>query len=160
MPPNAVALLSAVDIFSARSLSRAATILGLPVPKVLTATIGTDPSPFLDVKAEMADEEQARRWEAEWPALHQRLKTNPYVLLTGFGALVARAELERTQSQIDLRQTATEAETLRLLQLVGRFLGVEPVATPVGSARRGDWSARFHRRTPHPDPLPGGPGRG
>ncbi|HET6146021.1 MAG TPA: hypothetical protein VFH68_00695 [Polyangia bacterium] len=130
MPPDAVALLSAIDIFSARSLSRAATILGLPVPKVLTAAIGTEPSPFVDVKAEMADEAQARRWEAEWPALHQRLKTNPYVLLTGFGALVARAELERNQSQIHLRQTATEAETLRLLQLAARLLGAEPVATP------------------------------
>ena len=158
MPPDAVALLSAVDIFSARSLRRglggpappahpaaanqhgapatpgaslpAPTILGLPVPKVLTASIGTEPSPFLDVKAEMENEDQARRWEAEWPALHQRLKTNPYVLLTGFGALVARVELSRSESEIHLRQTATEAETLRLLQLVARFLGAEPIATP------------------------------
>ncbi len=141
MPPDAVAMVSATDLFSARrpssggdagthGVAATGTIGGMEVPKVANVSIGIDPSPFLDVVAEFADEEQARHWESAWPALHQKLKVNPYVLLTGFGALVARAELTRKGSTIHLRENATEAETLRLLQLVGRFMGAGPIASP------------------------------
>jgi plasmid stabilization system protein ParE len=102
----------------------------MEVPRVITVSIGVDPSPFLDVIAEFDDEDQARHWERDWPALHHRLATHPYVVLTGFSALVARAELSRTDTTVHLRETATDAETLRLLQIVARFIGVEPIASP------------------------------
>ena len=51
-------------------------------------------------------------------------------MLTGFSALVARAELSRTDTTIHLREAATDAETLRLLQIVARFMGAEPIASP------------------------------
>jgi hypothetical protein len=144
-------MISAVDLFSARGLARGlpvvppsasggstgsgaaggtGTIAGMEVPKVLTASIGITPSPFLDVVAEFETEEQARHWESAWPSMHQRFKTNPYVILTGFGALVARAELTRVASTIRLHQVATEPEMLRLLQLAARLLGAEPIASP------------------------------
>ena len=154
LPLDAVAMISAVDLFSARGLARglavvppgaaggsngsgapgapggSGTVAGMEIPKVLTASIGIAPSPFLDVVAEFETEEQARHWESAWPSMHQRFKTNPYVILTGFGALVARAELTRVASTIRLHQIATEPETLRLLQLAARLLGAEPIASP------------------------------
>jgi hypothetical protein len=151
MPADAVAMISATDLFGVRNLARGVdpgsragqaapggkparlptgTIAGMEVPRVITVSIGVDPSPFLDVVAEFDDEDQARHWERDWPALHHRLATNPYVMLTGFGALVSRAELSRSDTTIHLRETATDAETLRLLQIVARFMGVEPIASP------------------------------
>jgi hypothetical protein len=150
MPVNAVAMISASDLFGMRSLARGVdpgsrahasdaghaarqptgTVDGMEVPRVITVSFGIDPSPFVDVVAEFDDEDQARHWENAWPAMHQRFKTNPYVMLTGWSALVARAELSRTDTTIHLRETASEAETLRLLQMVARFMGVEPLASP------------------------------
>jgi hypothetical protein len=151
MPEGAVAMISATDLFGVRNLARGVdpgsragqsapggkparqptgTIAGMEVPRVITVSIGVEPSPILDVVAEFDDEDQARHWERDWPALHHRLATNPYVMLTGFGALVARAELSRSETTIHLREAATDAETLRLLQIVARFMGVEPIASP------------------------------
>lgn len=154
MPAGAVAMVSATDLFGVRNLASGVdpgsrgrapavapggvparrqptgTIAGMEVPRVITISIGVDPSPFLDVVAEFDDEDQARHWERDWPALHQRLTTNPYVMLTGFSALVGRAELSRVDTAVHLRETATEAETLRLLQIVARFMGAGPVASP------------------------------
>jgi len=151
MPGDVVAMISATDLFGVRNLARGVdpgsragqpapggkparlptgTIAGMEVPRVITVSIGIEPSPFLDVIAEFDDEDQARHWERDWPALHRRLATHPYVMLTGFSALVARAELSRTDSTIHLRETATDAETLRLLQIVARFIGAEPIASP------------------------------
>jgi hypothetical protein len=147
LPPDAIAMLSAVDIFSARSLQRGldtgprakgasgagpigqagatppATIFGMDVPKVLTAVIGAHPEPFVDITAEFENEAQARQWESAWPSLHQRLRTNAYVVLTGFSAVLARTELRRSEAVIHIHQTTTEAETLRVLQLIARFGG-------------------------------------
>jgi hypothetical protein len=155
MPAGAVAMVSATDLFGVRSLASGVdpgsrgrapaaaaagaataarqptgTIAGMEVPRVITISIGVDPSPFLDVVAEFDDEDQARHWERDWPALHQRLTTNAYVMLTGFSALVGRAELSRVDKTVHLRETATEAETLRLLQIVARFMGAGPLASP------------------------------
>jgi hypothetical protein len=154
MPAGAVAMVSATDLFGVRSLATGVdpgsrghapagaapgapaarpptgTIAGMEVPRVITLSIGVDPSPFLDVVAEFDNEEQARHWERDWPALHQRLTTNPYVMLTGFSALVGRAELSRVDTTVHLRETATEPETLRLLQIVARFMGAGPIASP------------------------------
>ena len=155
MPAGAVAMVSATDLFGVRNLANGVdpgsrghvpaptspagahaarqptgTIAGMEVPRVITVSIGLDPSPFLDVIADFDDEDQARHWERDWPALHQRLNTNPYVMLTGFSALVGRAELSRVDTTIHLHETATDAETLRLLQIVARFMGAGPLASP------------------------------
>ncbi|HXI55126.1 MAG TPA: hypothetical protein VNO55_03655 [Polyangia bacterium] len=143
LPANAIAMLNAVDIFSARSIRRGlaaipsggnaangvgegasggATIYGLPVPRVITVVLGADPAPFADVKAELPSEAAAERWEMEWPAFRRKLSVNPYLVLTGFVPLVNRLEVEREGAVIHLHETATEAETLRLLQLIARFM--------------------------------------
>jgi hypothetical protein len=151
MPADAVAMLSAIDIFSAPSLQRGlnvvprgralsqklgehptspGTVMGMEVPRTMTASIAVKPSPTVDVVAEFESLEQAVHWEQAWPALHQRFRTNPYVMLTGFGPLVARAELTRTELTIHLKLTATDEETLRLLQIVARLTGGQLAAPP------------------------------
>lgn len=130
LPPHAVAMLNAVDIFSARTLRRglgavagsAPTIFDLPVPKVMTLVLGVDPRPFAELTAEFADEAAARRWEAAWPGLRNKLAVNPYLVLSGFVSLLGRVDLDREGAVVHLHQTATEGETIRLLQLVARFL--------------------------------------
>ena len=146
MPNDAVAMLSVVDLFSARGAQSAvgvgagrrgsvdgearggedrasgATVFGLPVPRVLTATLGVAPQPFATIDAELEVEADAIRWEREWPGLRQKLLTNPLVVLTGFSGLVARATLERTAAVVRLRIDATELETTRLLQLAASQL--------------------------------------
>lgn len=146
MPSNAIAMVKAIDVFSARSLQRGlravpnvrpmsgsssigegtptqATLFGMTVPYVITVVIGADPSPFADVTAEFRSEAQAKQWEREWPALRSKLRVNPVLVLTGFSALVNRIELSREGAVIKLHDTATELETQRLLQLIARVLG-------------------------------------
>ena len=151
MPADAVAMLSAVDIFSAPSLQRGlnvvprgralsqklgeqpvspGTVMGMEVPRTITASIAIKPSPSLDIVAEFESLEQATHWEQAWPDLHQRFRTNPYVMLTGFGPLVGRAELTRTEKTVRLKLNATDEETLRLLQIVARLTGGHLAAPP------------------------------
>jgi hypothetical protein len=143
LPPNAIAMVKAVDIFSARSLRRGlstmpqvdqlssgvqdgpsqATVFGMTVPVVISFVLGADPAPFADVSAEFKTEAQAKQWEREWPALRNKLRVNPYLVLTGFSALLNRIDLSREGSIIKLHDTATELETQRLLQLIARLMG-------------------------------------
>jgi len=145
MPQDAIAMLSAVDLFNARGLQRGLTVpqhprerprdptgaaraapamfMGLEIPHVLTIVAGVDSSPFLNVTAEFADEDQAIHWERSWPTLHQRLRLNPYVVLGGFSALVAAVELKREGSTIKLHLSASELDTMRVLELVPRLMG-------------------------------------
>jgi hypothetical protein len=58
----------------------------------------------------------------EWPAFRRKLGVNPYLVLTGFVPLVNRLEVERDGAVIHLHETATAAETIRLLQLIARFM--------------------------------------
>lgn len=143
LPPKAIAMVKANDIFSARSLRRGlatmpqvnqlpsglqegpsqATIFGMTVPIVITFVLGADPAPFADVTAEFKTEAQAMVWEREWPALRNKLRVSPYLVLTGFSALLNRIDLSREGSIIKLHDTATELETQRLLQLIARLMG-------------------------------------
>ncbi|HET6284809.1 MAG TPA: hypothetical protein VFH73_27885 [Polyangia bacterium] len=144
MPTNAIAMVKAIDIFSARSLQRGlrsvpnvkqlssgvredgpsqATVFGMTVPIVITFVLGADPAPFADVTAEFKNEAQAMQWEREWPALRSKLRVNPYLVLTGFSSLVNRIDLSREGSIVKLHDTATELETQRLLQLIARVMG-------------------------------------
>lgn len=122
MPPDAAAMVSAVDLFSARTTRQAlggdARLFGQPAPRVLTVTIAVQPRPSADIEAEMSDEAEARQWEEEWPRLHHRLLANPLVVLSGFGGLLRRTTLSRDGKTVRLHVDSTEEETLRLLQLV------------------------------------------
>ncbi|MBC8131717.1 MAG: hypothetical protein H7X95_01950, partial [Deltaproteobacteria bacterium] len=142
LPPDAVAMVSAVDLFSARSLRAtldvvpgtrgavdddhvptagvrtAATIMGLPVPGTLTATLGVTPQPFADIDAVFATEIDAIQWDQEWPILRRKLLGNPLVVLSGFSSLVGRATLTRAGGTVHLHIEATALETTRILQLI------------------------------------------
>jgi hypothetical protein len=125
LPPNGIAMVSAVDMFKPASKSAAdtAVLYGMEVPRVLTAIIGVLPSPFVEITAEFAVEAEARHWETQWPLLQRKLRVNPYLVLGGFAQLVSRASLSREGSVVKLRETATQDETLRLLQLATHALG-------------------------------------
>jgi hypothetical protein len=123
LPPKGIAMVSAVDIFKAAATGTTPILFGMEVPRAITAVLGVDGSPFLDVTAEFASEAEAGHWEAEWPALQRKLRVNPYLVLTGFVPLLARVTLTRDGSAMRLHETATADETVRLLELVARALG-------------------------------------
>jgi hypothetical protein len=125
LPPTGIVMVSAVELFKPKSQSTADTamFMGMEVPRAITAIIGADPNPFLEITAEFAAEPEARNWEAQWPALRRKLMGNPYVVLSGFAPLAGRATLSRDGSSIHVRDTATVGETTRLLELVTRMLG-------------------------------------
>jgi hypothetical protein len=140
MPENAAALLSAEDVFSPRrprsgSAAVAGTrgtsdegpgvapepaprIYGLPVPHLLTATIGIAPQPFADIDGDFSDASDAAAWEQQWPELRHKLLANPLVVLTGFSGLLGRVTLARTKTTVHIHIDATEMEMVRILQLV------------------------------------------
>ncbi|HEY8922946.1 MAG TPA: hypothetical protein VIU64_01125, partial [Polyangia bacterium] len=142
MPPDAVVMLSAEDIFGApraRGGGRAVAatrgsvdddgggqargaILGLPAPRLLTATLGISPEPFSNADLTFFDESDATRWEAAWPDLRQKLRSNPLVVLTGFSGLLGRITLERAGAVLHVHVQATEMELVRLLQLLSTQL--------------------------------------
>jgi hypothetical protein len=129
MPANGVALVTAVDLFHAQP-GRPLVFLGVPleVPRLIEAVIGNDiddPSTavFVDIKAELADEPSAAKLEASLVELQKKLRTNPYVLLGGFGRVLMRVTSSRDGNVVRLRATATSEETLRLLQVVTTALG-------------------------------------
>ncbi|MEO5769917.1 MAG: hypothetical protein ABIS92_16305 [Polyangia bacterium] len=149
MPADAVAMVSASDLFSVRTPTLRGTldvvpgtrgsvddssptaspagatgsIMGLPVPRMVTATVGITPHPFADVDGEFGAERDAHRWQDEWPALKHKLLSNPLVVLSGFSALIGRITLDRAGATIHVHLDATELETTRILQLLAMQLG-------------------------------------
>jgi hypothetical protein len=123
LPENAVAMASAVDLFQRRG-NAPLVFLGveLELPRALTVVLGAEPEPFIEITATFASEAEARRWEATWPLLKGKLRTNPYVVLGGLSPLVARLTSTRDGSAVRLRLTATEEETVRLLQAAAAAL--------------------------------------
>jgi hypothetical protein len=123
LPANAVAMASAIDIFK-RASDAPVLFLGfeLEVPRALTAVLGIDPEPFVELTATFAEEAEARRWETTWPVLQRKLRTNPYVVLGGLAPMVARLTSTREGSTVRLHLTATVDETVRLLQVAASAL--------------------------------------
>jgi hypothetical protein len=123
LPANAVAMASATDLFQRRS-NAPLLFLGveLELPRVLAVVLGIQPEPFLEITATFPGEAEARRWEETWPVLQRKLRTNPYVVLGGLSPLVARLTSTREGSAVRLRLTATEEETVRLLQVAAAAL--------------------------------------
>jgi hypothetical protein len=120
MPANGIAMMSAVDIFKASSTGATAVVYGMEVPRALTAVLGIDGDPFVDITAEFASEAEARHWEKQWPELQRKLRVNPYAVLLGFVPLLTRATLTREGTIVHLHETATADETTRLLDLAAR----------------------------------------
>jgi hypothetical protein len=123
LPPNAVAMASAVDLFQRRG-NVPLVFLGVEIelPRALAVVLGVEPEPFLEITATFPSEVDARRWEATWPVLKSKLRANPYVVLGGLSPLVARLTSTREGSAVRLRLTATEEETVRLLQVAAAAL--------------------------------------
>jgi hypothetical protein len=124
LPPTGVVVISATDMFKPKSgsASDTALLMGMEVPRAVSAVIGTDPGPYLEVTAEFAGEAEAVHWEKEWPNLQRRLRAHPVVVLTGFSPLVSRATLARTGSTVRFHETATSDETFRLLQIAAQYV--------------------------------------
>jgi hypothetical protein len=115
MPEDAVLMMTAANVFRGAGARAPTGPFGLPLPPAATLIVGTDPTPFLELVAEFPEEGAARRWEESWPALRQVLVGNPLLLLSGFTALAARAELSREDSAVMLRLTSTGPELRRVL---------------------------------------------
>ena len=94
----------------------------LDVPRAIAAVLGVEPEPFLEITATFAEEAGAQRWETSWPALQRKLRTNPYVVLGGLSPLVARLTSAREGAVVTLRLTASQEETVRLLQVAASAL--------------------------------------
>jgi hypothetical protein len=123
LAPNAVAMVTAVDLFKGVGGGRTALMgLEIDIPRVVTAVIGQDPEPYVEVTADFAEEAEARHWETTWPALQRKLRTNPFVVLGGFGPLMGRVTSSRDGHTARLRLSATTEETLRLLELAAGAL--------------------------------------
>jgi len=132
LPENAVAMLSLADVFAAHTLRERmnsapasgamAIVATLPLPRLVTATLGITPSPFADLDAEFVDEKSAQRWEDEWPGLRHQLLSNPILVLTGFSGIVAHTTLSREAATVHIRVDATTMETVRVLQLLSSQL--------------------------------------
>ena len=146
LPPDAVVMFSAEDVFGPRRAGgggravagtrgsvddgpsrgdgrqSGGTILGLPAPRLLTATLGITPEPFSNADFTFFEESDAARWEGAWPDLRQKLRSNPLVVLTGFSGLLGRITLEREGPVLHVHIQATEMELVRLLQLLATQL--------------------------------------
>ena len=142
MPADAAVMLSAEDLFAPPRGRRPAAdvvagtrgavdeepapargfILGLPAPRLITATLGITPAPFGDAEVVFFEDGEAARWQAEWPALRRKLATNPLVALTGFSSLVEHITLESAGATVHVHLEATELELVRLLQLLSSQL--------------------------------------
>jgi hypothetical protein len=123
LPPTGIAMATAVDVLKARGGAIAFMGTSIELPAVLTTVLGVADEPYLDVTAEYADEAAAQRFEAAFPVLQRKLRTNPYVVLGGLAPIVARLQATREGAVVKLRLTTTQDEATRILQLAARALG-------------------------------------
>jgi hypothetical protein len=124
MPPDGAVMVNAVDIFKSRAPApgEPPVLYGMPVPAAVNAVVGVADGPYLDVIAEFKDEAPAAHWEAQWPTVQRKLRTNPFLVLSGFSPLVTRARLEREGRTVRLHLAVSRDETLRLLAMASHFL--------------------------------------
>jgi hypothetical protein len=124
MPPDGAVMINAVDIFKSRAPEpgEPPVLYGMPIPAVINAVISIGDTPALDVTAEFKSEAPAQQWEAQWPTMQRKLRTHPMLVLTGFSALITRAQLEREGRAVRLHLTVSHDETLRLLAMAAHFM--------------------------------------
>jgi hypothetical protein len=114
---------STIDLFK-RGSDEPLVFMGVQIelPRALAVVLGIEPEPFLEITATFPGEAEAQRWEAAWPVLQRKLRTSPYVVLGGLSPLVARLTSTRDGSTVRVRLTASEDETVRLLQIAASAL--------------------------------------
>lgn len=137
MPPDGAVMINAVDMLKSRAPApgEPPVFYGMEVPASVNAVIGIADAPFLDVVGEFKVEAHARHWEAQWPMLQRKWRTNPYVMGGGFSPIVMRAKLEREGKRIRVHLSVTHDETQRLLAIAQTVLnwrhgGARPAIAP------------------------------
>ena len=125
MPPDGAVMVNAVDIFKSRRAGRASRRSSTacrfrrrstrssasPTRRSWTSTRSSRPT------------EPAQQWEAQWPTVQRKLRTNPLVVLSGFSTLVTRAQLTREGRTVHFHLAVSHDETLRLLAMASHMLG-------------------------------------
>jgi hypothetical protein len=125
MPPDGVVMVNVADIIkppASAAPNQPALFYGIEVPPLLTAVVALADAPYLDINGVFKEEENAERWERAWPTLQRKLRTNPYLVLGGFSALIGRATLSRDGATVLLHLEISREETERLLALAATFL--------------------------------------
>jgi len=129
LPENAIAVLRGADFITVapgqneKIIERGdPMILGKAFPRTIELVAGAKPSPFLDLRAEFVTETGARGWEQDWPAMHEKLRTNPWVVLSGFAPLIERIEVVRHGNTLGVKETATAQETQTILRMVAGLI--------------------------------------
>lgn len=134
VPEDAAFMLSATNVFGATPSTLVApgtrgTVddtppkaaqAGSPAPEVLTLVVGAQ-TPYVQVIAEFKTEADAERWEQDLPAWRRQLLVNPLVMVSGFSALIRRAEVLRTGANLELRIDLGPDEIQRLLSVVSNL---------------------------------------
>ncbi len=103
------------------------------VPTQVSLLAGNGAAPYLEVRAEFQQEDEARASEAQWPAWKRELLANPLVLFARVDPLLSRTELERDGRTLVARTPASSEELLRLLRMAAGFAarGVADELQPV-----------------------------
>jgi hypothetical protein len=124
MPPDGAVMVNVVDMLKSRAPApgEPPIFYGMEVPAAVNAIVGIADGPYLDVVADFKTEAPARHWEAQWPTLQRKFRTNPYVMGAGFSAIVARAKLEREGTRVRVHLAVSRDETLRLLAVAQSVL--------------------------------------
>ncbi len=87
-----------------------------PVPETITLVVGAE-APFIEITAEFNTAADADQWERDLPTWKHKLLANPLVLLSGFSALVGRAQPSRDGNTLQVRAETTADELRRLLNV-------------------------------------------
>jgi hypothetical protein len=119
MPTDGVVMFKAVDLFKPAGAEAGEDpgLFGMGVPSVVSATIGIDDAPFLDVVAECKTEVSALQWQSGWPVLQRRLRQQHSASLLGLSSLLDRATLTRETNVVRVHIPVTRTESAWLLGL-------------------------------------------
>lgn len=137
MPADAIVMMTAVNLWRRRGGSSdpgsapgapaaqaPQVVLGetLPLPEVLNIVSGVEPTPFLEIGLQMTTGADAEEAERRLPGLKQRALTNPLLLLGGWTAIVARAQIRRLDETVTIRTTAAPQEMRRILLTITNLI--------------------------------------
>lgn len=115
---------------------------GLPTPLSAALAATAEASPALRLRLAFASEDEAARFEAEWPAIVKRWRAQ--ALLLGLAPLLDGLKAERSGSQLDLLGRLAPGQ-MRLALSWARAL----VPRPADEAADGGAAARGDAGTPH-----------
>lgn len=90
-------------------------------PRQVSILAGNGAAPFLELRAEFEQEDDARASAAQWPAWKRELLANPLVLFARMDPLLSRTEVERDGRTLVVRTPASSEELLRLLRMMAGF---------------------------------------